>query len=339
MKKGVDSTLKLYKDALVVKSNELIEAKSKFTANEYKVINCLIGHIDKDDKSFDDFDINVKDINKQLGNSKNTQGTYSYVKKYAYSLASRNITVKKDNNEIAIYNYFSIVETYRGCLNVCFNNKLERFLLNTKSKFTRYRLSNILNLDTFYEIRLYEILKQYEKVGLRDVKYSDLRFMLGIEDNQIKRFCDFRSRVIEKALDKINKKTDIKTRVDIEKAGRNTSFRFYIVGQDTIYMSKELIQIKEDIEKVIGSNVQTRMLENVIKKHELKKADIDSYLKNWDKFKYKTKENPVGFFLNCVINKIPIPERQQGNYKPSQAYNFEQREYDDEFFESLYDNF
>ena len=50
--------------------------------------------------------------------------------------------------------------------------------------------------------------------------------------------------------------------------------------------------------------------------------------------------NPVGFILHCATNKIPLPCCRKGTGgKPEQSTNFEQREYDDEFFESLYDNF
>jgi hypothetical protein len=47
--------------------------------------------------------------------------------------------------------------------------------------------------------------------------------------------------------------------------------------------------------------------------------------------------------MHCVINKKELPKKQSGNQinynKPIQSTNFEQRKYDDAFFESLYDNF
>lgn len=333
-----------FKDEWIVKSNKLIEAKMRFTANEYKLITFLAGHIDIDGEEFVPLEIKLKDLNENcFKNSKNTNGTYGYVRnKYAYSLAKKNITIAKKDGNISIYNWFSVIETAKSTLSVCFSSKLKDFLLNNTKSFTSYKLKNILNLDTFYEIRIYEILKQYEKIGFRDIDLKNLKFMLGIEDNQIKRFADFKERVVNRALKKVNEKTDIKATYNFEKiTNENIKFRFDILGKNTIRKSKELIEIKEKIENTLGREVHLSILESSIKKYKIKKKEIELYLKNWEKFNYKTKDDPVAFFMWVVANRKAIPEREEGinNMKPIQSTNFEQREYDDEFFESLYENF
>jgi len=328
------------KDELVVKSNSLVEAKMKFTANEYKLITYLTGKIKKDDRKFRTFEISIQELNKYCFGITGTK-TYAYMKnQYSYALAQKNIIIKKNTGNL-IYNWFTVIDTTsKGTISVCFSPELNDFLLNTKENFTSYRISNILNLDTFYKIRIYEILKQYEKLGKREISLIDLRFMVGIEKNQYDRYRDFKKRILDPSIKSINENTDINASFEEQKMGRNTkSIKFYIVSQKTIYTSKELIEVKEKIEHVINENVSTDILEKTIKKYDLKKEDIYYYLDNWNSFNYKDKENPVGFLLKCIINKTPIPVRQQGNFKPEQSYNFEQRIYDDEFFESLYDNF
>jgi hypothetical protein len=107
----------------------------------------------------------------------------------------------------------------------------------------------------------------------------------------------------------------------------------------------ELETLKIDIEEVVKDKVSINTLKNTIKKHDLEIYDMKYYLCNWDKFKFKTKDNPIGFFLSCVINKIPFPTKENGTYSQGdgnyipQQHNFEQREYDDDYYESLYDNF
>jgi hypothetical protein len=66
-----------------------------------------------------------------------------------------------------------------------------------------------------------------------------------------------------------------------------------------------------------------------------------SYVENFDEFLKSTNVRyPANFFYEMVKNESPIPSRNKINYsKPEQSYNFEQRVYDDEFFENLYDNF
>jgi hypothetical protein len=68
---------------------------------------------------------------------------------------------------------------------------------------------------------------------------------------------------------------------------------------------------------------------------------IYKYIDNYHKFKCD-KHNPVGFLISAIEEEYPIPEEEINNYdsnKPVQSTNFEQRQYDDEYFDSLYDNF
>ena len=64
---------------------------------------------------------------------------------------------------------------------------------------------------------------------------------------------------------------------------------------------------------------------------------INYYLSNWNMFKNCNARNVAGFFVDCIKQKYEVPVKQAG--KPPQATNYEQRQYDDDHWESLYDNF
>jgi plasmid replication initiation protein len=332
-----------FKDEWIVKSNKLVSAKMKFAVNEYKLITYLLGKIKMDDKEFRTFDISISELNKYCFGIEGT-ATYNQIKrKYTKSFIRKHIVIKGDIGE-TMYNWFSIIDTNkkRGVLSICFNKDLEDFLLDIgEGNYTKYRLSNILGFNTFYGIRLYEIMKQYEKLGKRYVSVNDLKFMLGIEEEKIKIYRDFRKRIIIPSIEAMNEKTDIKVKFEEDRLGRIVEgINFYIVSKRTIYKPKELIEIKEKIESILNKEVNINILEKAIKQNELKKEDIYYYLDHWDSFDYKRLKNPVGFLLMCVEDKIPLPVSRAGTgNKPEQSTNFEQREYDDEFFENLYDNF
>lgn len=57
-----------------------------------------------------------------------------------------------------------------------------------------------------YTIRLYEILKSYEKLGIWTFNIDDLKKKLDAESYE--RFPDFRRRIIDPALEQINKYAD-----------------------------------------------------------------------------------------------------------------------------------
>jgi hypothetical protein len=72
------------------------------------------------------------------------------------------------------------------------------------------------------------------------------------------------------------------------------------------------------------------------------KENLEFYLENYQKFlDTATKEiKDIGRFFNYVVtNKIPLPISKIVNNRPIQALNYEQRNYPDEYFDGLYDNF
>jgi hypothetical protein len=80
-------------------------------------------------------------------------------------------------------------------------------------------------------------------------------------------------------------------------------------------------------------------MRNLIENNGLDK--INEYLNNHNAFTIK--KNPAGFMIKAINEnwkgtktKTPI---YTNTSKPTQSSNFEQREYSDEFFDSLYDNF
>lgn len=108
---------------------------------------------------------------------------------------------------------------------------------------------------------------------------------------------------------------------------------------EPINIPPEIKNIANEIEDKIKCDVNQEVLNNTINKNNLLLEDIRYYLSHWHKFDYKTKDNPVAFLLHLVKTKAEIPKRQKGINKPEQSMNFEQRVYDDDYFESLYENF
>lgn len=97
--------------------------------------------------------------------------------------------------------------------------------------------------------------------------------------------------------------------------------------------------LKDEIENKIGFISWKGMNFLLAKSNE---QTIKYYLDNWNKFKTVNMKTKVGFFINAIIENYPFPEVQKGkelvSNKPIQSTNYEQREYDDEYFNSLYDN-
>ena len=79
-----------------------------------------------------------------------------------------------------------------------------------KNKYFTYQLWNALRLKSPNQLRMYEILKQYQFAGYRILKIKDLRELLGIEKNEYPRFGNFKARVLDACQEALKEHTDIK---------------------------------------------------------------------------------------------------------------------------------
>jgi plasmid replication initiation protein len=79
-----------------------------------------------------------------------------------------------------------------------------------KNKYFTYRLWNALQLKSSNQIRMYEILKQYEKIGYRILSIEELRTLIGIKKGEYVRFNNFNMRVLIPCQQALEENTDIK---------------------------------------------------------------------------------------------------------------------------------
>jgi len=79
-----------------------------------------------------------------------------------------------------------------------------------KERFFSYKLWNALRLKSSNQLRMYEILKQYEHIGSRVLKVEELKELLGIKKNEYPRFDNFKTRVLDACQQALKEHTDIK---------------------------------------------------------------------------------------------------------------------------------
>jgi len=79
-----------------------------------------------------------------------------------------------------------------------------------KEKYFTYQLWNALRLKSSNQLRMYEILKQYEKIGSRILSVADLKNLLGIAETEYSLYADFRRDVLDACQKALAEHTDIK---------------------------------------------------------------------------------------------------------------------------------
>lgn len=106
--------------------------------------------------------------------------------------------------------------------------------------FTQYRLEQTSKLSSVYAIRLYELLMKWQSVGKTPVfKLETFRAQLGLGVNEYCRMGNFKARVLDLAVEQINKYSDIKVKYEQEKIGRKIegfkfSFKQKVINTDIV---------------------------------------------------------------------------------------------------------
>lgn len=219
------------KNNLVVKHNDLIEARYNLSLNEQRVILYSASMLDRDKKNFEIVKVKINELTNLLDT---TEKRYTEFKEIAENLISKTLTIKKEKSEL-VTSWLSSMEYIEneGIIELEFSQKLIPYLLQLKEKFTRYELKNILSLKNKHSIRVYELMKQYEKIGERKISLEELRKYLGIGEDEYLRFGNFENRVLKTTKEEINEYTDLIIDYEkIKKGRRIDSILFKIEPKD-----------------------------------------------------------------------------------------------------------
>jgi len=186
-------------DKILAMHNSIIEARYNMNLNEIKLFIALVSLIQKRDEDFKEYSISVDELVK-LFNIKDDTGIYDDLKRIARSLVKRTVFIEnKEKNQWEEYPLFAKMEYKDGTLQAKFNSEISPFLLQLSKNFTRFKLAEFKPFASKYSIRIYELLKQYRKIGERTFEIDGLRLKLGVEQSKLKQIGEFKRFVIDKA--------------------------------------------------------------------------------------------------------------------------------------------
>ena len=208
---------------MVVKSNELIQARLDWSTVEHRVALHLISQIRKDDSEFRYQTVRIKDINEMTGSS--SQALYTRAVEICESLIDQKVRIKREEaggeRKYTVYNLLSSCEYIEGSgeIRARFNQDMKPFLLDLRKRFTRYRLQFAMRLRSVYAIRFYELMKMREGLKVMRISVDRLRDMLAVEDKYT-RFTDLKRNVIEPARREVRETCDVYFTYKVEREGR-----------------------------------------------------------------------------------------------------------------------
>lgn len=217
----------------IFKHNDMLQkGRHELSLQEQRCVLFAISKIKPEDTVFQEYTFELADFYKLCG----LQGdSYTELKAILIGLKQKTWWVETSPGIESTVSWFNKVRTSKksGTVTVRFDDDMMPYLLElTKDKFyTHYQLKYILPMKSQYAIRLYELLKSYQRNNYEwffDIE--KLKKQLNCENYT--RFPDFRRWVIEPAVSEINEYTDIKIAWDTVKEGRRVSrVVFYMIGK------------------------------------------------------------------------------------------------------------
>lgn len=205
----------------------LVNAKYKLNTSEMKFILCAMTQLDsKNDEILQEYEIKVSDLEQKLQTKQNE----THLKQFAKKLMSKPLEVPTEDGWI-VANWFSDIEYIRGQakFKVRFSEKLKPYLLQLKERFVSYNLKYILPLTSTYSVRIYQLLKEYEKLTKRYFDVKELMEVLQVPKSY-RIYNRFKEKVLQVAKKELLEHTDIYFDMEEEKDGKKVSrliFRIY----------------------------------------------------------------------------------------------------------------
>ena len=226
------------KQELVVKSNRLIEASYRLGLNEQRIILYAICRCREEQKGlFPDLPVTITaDAFVKQFPSVEKGSVYGQLKDAMNSLYNRSVTIhdtdpatkKARVRETRWISEKAYIDG-AGHIQIVFTPEVIKYITRLEVEFTSYQLEKVGNMTSAHAVRIYELLGQHREIGHRTLNLAWLRETLGVEPGEYKLTADFIRKVIEVAVDQINKHSDITVSYKPTKTGRAiTDFVFKI---------------------------------------------------------------------------------------------------------------
>lgn len=229
---------------LIKKANKLVESRYKFDIWETRVFLSVLAQINRYDEEFKVYRVWYKDIIKNF--KLRSAQSYSLLRDAAKSLGNKKFYIyyqEDDHEREQEYSFVTMTDVLvsnkknrqsQEYVDIELHPKMQQFLLQlgktykgeTVKPFTSYDLRNVVKLGA-YHVRIYELLKQYQKAKRREIGVDDLKAMLEIRD-EYPLFGNLFQKIIKPSVTAINKYTDLTiTKLEKIKTGRKVTSLYF----------------------------------------------------------------------------------------------------------------
>lgn len=236
---------------LVAQHNDLIKSVADMKKTSMKIFEIAVGALDTEKTQKRSVAIKKKiiyDLLNQKGHDRNER-LRNALKELQHNAVFHLMPSEENGNEEVLISPISkIAWDNRGAnVKITFTSEILPYITFLKENFTQYKLEYIAKMESKYSIVLYKLFamnynhyryyrdkgnmrhEQLEKYQNPTYSVRELHEKTGTSNKYLKRFGDFKKNVLDKAVNEINKKTDLIVSYDKIRSGRYISdIQFHI---------------------------------------------------------------------------------------------------------------
>jgi len=285
---------------IIKQDYKLINAKYDLNLNEIKIILNAISEINAEDSSFKTYRVKLSDLSQELQNQ-SLLNNHTRIKKFCEDLMKKPLFIPESGKNFLVVNWFQSIRYLHNeaSFEYQISDALKPYLLELKERFVQYSLRYILPLKSTYSIRIYQLLKEYEKLKERTFKLEELLNILQAPESY-KLYSKFKQGILQVAERELKEHGDIYFEFEEIKKGRKVFEIIFKIKKNEKYD----IKIESD-EFTIIEPTKIKMpinfnefKANLIKKYNNKGAFINNVteLKYFKEVSFEIKNS---LLLNC----------------------------------------
>lgn len=258
---------------LVRKTNTFIQAhySEPLTAKQMDLLNILFS-LSNINKANEIEPVNIKMVDLiNFWGLENSNSAVERIKEIIIGLMQKTFELfNQDTKDFKVYNIVG-TSSYDNKTGICtfeFNHKLKPFLFDLR-QYTWLIHRHTIKLNSFNTKRIYELVMQYQNLGKKDgtwqrkIKIDELKKFLGISKKEYALYGHFKSRILNPAIEDIEKNTNIIIYLEESKLCRK-------VDEITFY-----VEIKEDYKATfLSSHNEKEVTETEVIEHKPVKTTL-----------------------------------------------------------------
>ena len=224
-------------------SHIIVNARYALSRSEIDIVLTLLTAIKKEDKDFKDYEFTISELETKTNRKWNSKQLKETVKKLMSKPLELPIEHEKDWEIVNWFSYFKYSHT--GLITCRFDKRLKPYLIQLSGTRVLADFRHLLPMNSSYSKRMYLLLKEYDKIGMRTFNVVELQAILKVPKSYTSKYSDFKKKVLKRAEIDINKFTDIEVNFSEKKRGKKVVEITYTIKKNHIDLKAFIANIRE----------------------------------------------------------------------------------------------